>query len=268
VPAHTGDAHCVGRASSKNTPRRHPNGKLEVGWYDATVSTDTIIKKMKRNLPLLIIGAVLVLAFGAGLVLYRTMKPTTDSGTPTPTANKPPALPGADPPRVRGGANATVTIEEFGDFECPPCGALHPELVKIEREFGDRLRIVFREYPLQMHKHAYDAAQAAEAAGLQDKFWEMHDLLYEKKDEWPLAPDPRTLFVDYAKVLGLDEERFSRDMIGELASMRVALDMRRGKSMGVLGTPTLFINGRQMDPAEMTADGLRLAINRALNEKK
>ena len=223
---------------------------------------------MKRNLPLIIIGAVLVLAFGAAVVLYKSMKPTTVTSTTGPNANTPAATPGADPPRATGGANAPVTIEEFGDFECPPCGLLHPELVKIEKEFGDKLRIVFREYPLaQLHKYAYDAARAAEAAGMQNKFWEMHDLLYEKKDEWSLAPDPRTLFVDYAQVLGLDGERFSRDMVGDLASMRVALDMRRGKSLGVLGTPTLFINGRKMDPAEMTADGLRLAINNALKEK-
>jgi protein-disulfide isomerase len=161
-----------------------------------------------------------------------------------------------------------VTIEEFGDFECPPCGLLHPELIKIEREFGDRLRIIFREFPLtQMHKTAYDAARAAEAAGMQNKFWEMHDLLYEKKDEWSLAPDPRALFVEYAKVLGMDGERFSRDMVGDLASMRVGLDMRRGKSMGVSGTPTLFINGRKMEANEMTADGLRRAIYVALKEK-
>ena len=169
------------------------------------------------------------------------------------------------PSRISGGW--LLSEEEFGDFECPPCGQLHPELIKIEREFGDKVSLTFREFPLQMHKHAYDAARAAEAAGLQNKFWEMHDLLYEKKDEWSLAPDPRALFVEYAKVLNLDGDRFARDMLGDLASMRVALDMRRGKSLGVIGTPTLFINSRQMDPKEMTAEGLRAAINRVLQEK-
>lgn len=219
---------------------------------------------MKRNLPLLIIFGVLVLAFGVGVVLYRTMKP--NNATPIANANTTTPLHGADPARATGGANAPVTIEEFGDFECPPCGLLHPELVKIEREYGDRLRVVFREFPLQIHKYAYDAARAAEAAGMQDKFWEMHDLLYEKKEDWSLSPDPRSLFVDYAKVLGLDGERFSRDMTGDMASMRVALDMRRGKSMGVLGTPTLFINGRMIDAKDVTPDGLRIAINNALQE--
>ena len=223
---------------------------------------------MKQNLPLLIIVVVLVLAFGGGVLLYRTIRPTSATPTTDANAKTPPPLPGADPPRMRGGANAAVTIEEFGDFECPPCGLLHPELVKIEREYGDRVRLVFREYPLaQMHKSAYDAARAAEAAGMQNKFWEMHDLLYEKKDEWSLSPDPRAMFVEYAKVIGMDGDRFSRDMLGELATTRVTLDMQRGKSMGVLGTPTLFINGKLINANDVTPDGLRLAINVALNKK-
>ena len=222
---------------------------------------------MKRNLPLLLILSVLVLAFGAGVALYRAMTPANETTPPTQMATATIPLPGADPMRVRGGANAPVTIEEFGDFECPPCGALHPELVKIEKEYGDRVRFIFREFPLQIHKFAYDAARSAEAAGAQNKFWEMHDLLYEKKETWSLAPDARVLFVDYARSLGLDTERFSRDMIGDLASARVALDMRRGKSMGVVGTPSLFINGRMLTTAEMTPDGIRSSIQAALREK-
>ena len=221
---------------------------------------------MKRNLPLLIIGAVLVLAFILAMVLYKSMKPTAG---PTSTSSTTPPAPvaGADPPRVRGAANAPVTIEEFGDFECPPCGALHPELLKIEKEFGDRIRVIFREFPLAMHKNAYDAARAAEAAGMQNKFWEMHDMLYEKKDEWSLSPDARGTFVEYAKFLGMDGDRFSRDMLGDIASMRVALDMRRGKSMGVVGTPTIFIDGRMVDAKDVTPEGLRIAINSALQVK-
>ena len=222
---------------------------------------------MKRNLPLIIIFAVVVLGLGAGVVLYRTMKPTTATPPNGPKANMPPPLPGADPPHARGGAGATVTVEEFGDFECPPCGALHPELLKIEKEYGDRVRVVFREYPLEMHKYAYDAARAAEAAGMQDKFWEMHDLLYEKKEEWSVSLEPRALFVEYAKFLGMNGERFVADMSGGMAAMRVGLDMRRGKSMGVLGTPTLFINGKLIDAKDVTPEGLRLAINSALKEK-
>jgi protein-disulfide isomerase len=130
------------------------------------------------------------------------------------------------------------------------------------------LRVVFRAFPLsQIHKHAYDAARAAEAAGAQGKFWEMHDLLYEKQSEWTVAPDPRSLFINYARALSLDEDSFTRDMVGELASTRVALDMRRGKSRGVIGTPTVFVGDRQLKAEEMTNDGLHKAIDEALKAK-
>ena len=222
---------------------------------------------MKRNLPLLLIVGVLVAAFAVGVLLYKTMKPAPEpahsGGTNTATN-----VAGADPPHVRGVASAPVTLEEFGDFECPPCGSLYPILKGIEKEYGDRLRVVFRENPLsQIHKHAYDAARAAEAAGVQGKFWEMHDMLYEKQSEWTLSPDPRTEFLNYARALNLNEDAFMRDMVGELASTRVALDMRRGKSRGVVGTPTLFVGDRQLKPEEMSADGLHKAIEDALIAK-
>ncbi|MBC7911577.1 MAG: thioredoxin domain-containing protein [Pyrinomonadaceae bacterium] len=221
---------------------------------------------MKRNLPLLIIGTVLLAALIGGGILYNRSKPA-----PTADAQKPQAAnsaPGADPPRLRGNANAPVMLEEFGDFQCPPCGLLHPELKEIEKQYGDKLVVSFRQFPLaQLHKHAYDAARAAEAAGLQGKFWEMHDMLYEKQKEWEFAVDGRTVFTDYARTLGLDVERFSRDIGGDVATGRVTLDMRRGKSMGVMGTPTVFINGKLVGEKDMTRAGLTMLIDAALKAK-
>lgn len=220
---------------------------------------------MKKNLPLIIIGSVLVLAFAGGTIMYKTLKPATEPTDPNVDAKL--SVPGAEPAHAHGKAGAPVTMEEFGDFECPPCAALHPELKKVEREYGDRLHFIFREFPLEMHKHAYDAARAAEAAGLQGKFWEMHNLLYEKQVEWSLAPDPRAMFATYASVLGMDANRFTQDLTGDAVNQRVALDMKRGKSLGVRGTPTVFVNGRQLRAEEMTNDGLRRAIEAALKEK-
>lgn len=220
---------------------------------------------MKRNLPLLLIVSVLLAAFAVGVLLFKTMKSAPEAQANTNAAAQ---APGADPPHVRGVESAPVTLEEFGDFECPPCGGLYPLLKNVEKEYGDRLRVVFREYPLsQIHKHAYDAARAAEAAGVQGKFWEMHDLLYEKQLEWTVAPDPRAMFISYARTLSLNEDNFTRDMVGELASTRVALDMRRGKSRGVIGTPTVFVGDRQLKAEEMTNDGLHKAIDEALKAK-
>jgi len=222
---------------------------------------------MKRNLPLLIIAGVLLAAIAAGAVLYRRMKPAPQQ--PAPQKSTHTVAPGADPPRARGQMSAPVMIEEFGDFECPPCGILHPILKEIEKEYGEKLVVVFRHNPLpQIHKHAYDAARAAEAAGMQGKFWEMHDKLYEKQNEWNVAPDPRALFTGYAKDLGIDADRFARDMTAEIVTARVTLDMRRGRSLGVTGTPTLFVEGRQLPPEEVSAEGLRRAISAVLQEKE
>jgi protein-disulfide isomerase len=219
---------------------------------------------MKRNLPLLIIGTVLLVALIGGGILYNRSKPAPEPPKP-PAAN---IAPGAEPPRLRGNASAPVMLEEFGDFQCPPCGLLHPELKEIEKQYGDKLVVSFRQFPLpQIHKNAYDAARAAEAAGLQGKFWEMHDMLYEKQKEWEFAVDGRKVFTDYARTLGLDAERFSRDLGGDVATGRVALDIRRGKSLGVQGTPTIFINGKLVGQDDMTRAGLTMLIDAALRAK-
>src|SRR2546426_10756281 len=153
---------------------------------------------MKRVFPFLIIISVLAFALLIVWLLFRSPK-TTNSNIATSTGSEPN---GAEPPHIRGNPNAPVTLEEFGDFQCPSCGTYYPELKKIEAEFGDKLRVIFREYPLMpMHEHALMAAQAVEAAGLQGKFWEMHDKLYENQAQWTPAKDLVPIFVDYAKQL-------------------------------------------------------------------
>lgn len=206
-----------------------------------------------------VIGAALMLAF-PNLVGYLR----TPSEVLRNTAS---AAPGADPPHVRGDVNAPVTLEEFGDFQCPPCASLHPELKKIEAEYGSRLRVIFRHLPLEMHKHAKEAAVAAEAAALQNRFWEMHDLLYEKQGEWDESCDIRQQFIRYAGELGLDVERFTKDLDAQVVKDRVRLDQQRAESIDIQGTPTLFINGQQIPSSSMTPDGIRQTINAALKAK-
>jgi len=224
---------------------------------------------MKRFLPFIIIAAVLVVAGLLAWMLVRSGRPATE---PTQTGLDviPPAgARGASPPHTRGDASATVTLEEFGDFQCPPCGGLHPELKKLEAEFGSRLRVIFRERPLmQVHKHALAAARAAEAAGLQGRFWEMHDKLFETQKEWSELPEARTVFAGYAGALGLDVERFNRDVDGPGVETRIFLDGARAHALGVEGTPTVFLNNREV-PFDVLKepDGLRAAINTALSGK-
>src|SRR5229473_6738157 len=219
---------------------------------------------MKRSLPLVIIAAVLVATLALTWVLLRSSRPD-QSSTNTSSSEGPS---GAEPPHVRGNPNAKVTLEEFGDFECPVCATYSVEVKKIEAEFGDRLRVIFREYPLYPtpHKHALIAAQAAEAAGLQDRFWEMHDKLYENQKAWSEATDVMPMFIDYARQIGLDTDRFGRELNGEIVAARIFQDGRRVHALGVTGTPSFFVNGKALDAASFSPDGLRALINQALRE--
>ncbi|HEY0365665.1 MAG TPA: thioredoxin domain-containing protein [Pyrinomonadaceae bacterium] len=233
---------------------------------------------MKRILPFIIILVVLGAALGSAWYLTRTIPASpalgsqsvatpASQGSPVAQQQQPAVqgIPGADPPHVLGPANAPVRLEEFGDFECPPCGIFHPILEQMKAEFGDKLSITFREFPLvPTHQHALAAASAAEAAGLQGKFWEMHDLIYEHQNDWKKEFDVRPIFEGYAKQIGLDVDRYKRDMNGDLVAQRIFADGKRGHSLGVKGTPTVFINGREVPFENLPAEKLRVVIQNEL----
>jgi protein-disulfide isomerase len=158
-----------------------------------------------------------------------------------------------------------VVLEEFGDFECPPCGILHPILLQMHKEFPNDLQIIFREFPLTPnHRHALNAAYASEAAGIQGKFWEMHDLIYETQKSWHEAFSSKPIFEEYAKRIGLDVERFKQDVESDHVARRVTADGVLGRAMGVKGTPTVFLNGREVPFESLPADSLRELIKAAL----
>ncbi len=212
---------------------------------------------MKRYLPFVIIAAVLAAAINAGVFMFRSTQPQPT--TTSPPAGSPVASPTAVTPR------SVVTIEEFGDYQCPPCGALHPALKNLKNEYGDRIRFVFYHLPLtQIHKHALEAARAAAAAGLQGKFLEMHNLLYESQNAWSEADDLRPIVVNFARQLGLDVERFARDMDSARVDAIVSADVRRASSMGVNATPTVFIDGQLIENEKLTVENLRKEINQRL----
>ena len=144
---------------------------------------------------------------------------------------------------VRGPATAPLTVLEYGDYECPYCGAAHPVLNEVQRIMGPRLRFAYRHFPLtQIHAHAYQAAEAAEAAGAQGRFWEMHDLLYVNQRRLTV-PD----LLAYAQALELDLERFAADLSEHRHAPKLREDFLSGVRSGVNGTPTLFINGVRYD---------------------
>jgi protein-disulfide isomerase len=162
---------------------------------------------------------------------------TQESGTARLT------LPAGQRDHQQGPATAPVTLVEYGDYECPYCGQAYPIVKEIQRRLGDRLRFVFRNFPLsQSHPHAQHAAEAAEAAGVQGKFWQMHDSLFEHQR----ALDDVHL-VHYAVALHLNKEKFEREMTEHAHSNRVHEDFLSGVRSGVNGTPTFFINGVRHD---------------------
>jgi protein-disulfide isomerase len=152
-------------------------------------------------------------------------------------------LPVADRDHIQGPIEAPVSLLEYGDYECPSCGAAYPIVKAIQRRFGHRLCFAFRNFPLvNMHPYAAHAAEAAEAAGAQGRFWEMHDLLFENQNA--LADEN---LAQYASALGLDVPRLIREIQTGMHTERVREDFRSGARGGVNGTPTFFVNGARFE---------------------
>ena len=168
---------------------------------------------------------------------------------------------------VRGKADAPVTLEEFGDFQCPPCAMMAVFLRKTEEEYGSGLRVIFHHFPLAVHAHAREAALAAEAAEKQGRFWEMHDLLYKEQGIWSKADNVPVLFNSYAGAIGLDLDRFKNDLQNPEVAARVDADQKLGASRGVTSTPTLFVNNVALPPDATNSGGVKKAIETALKEK-
>jgi protein-disulfide isomerase len=163
-----------------------------------------------------------------------------------------------DRDHIQGPAGAAVTLLEYGDYECPYCGAAYPIVKDLQARMGDRLRFAFRNFPITTsHPHAEQAAEAAEAAGAQGRFWEMHDLLYENQTR--LEDDDLRA---YAEQLGLDLGAFTKDLEGHAHALRVREDFMSGVRSGVNGTPTFYIDGVRHDDS-YEVETLLAALERA-----
>jgi protein-disulfide isomerase len=163
-----------------------------------------------------------------------------------------------DRDHIQGPADAAVTLVEYGDYECPYCGAAYPIIKQVQDRMGERLRFVFRNFPITTsHPQAEQAAEAAEAAAAQDTFWEMHDVLYENQTR--LGDDDLRA---YAETLGLDLELFDKELAGHVHAPRVREDFMSGVRSGVNGTPTFYINGARHDDS-YELETLLAALERA-----
>lgn len=150
---------------------------------------------------------------------------------------------------IKGNPEARVALIEYGDFQCPACASFYPVVKAISGEFKDNVAVVFRHFPLsQIHKNANLSSRAAEAAGLQGKFWEMHDKLFERQKVWADLSDEKAkeLFISYVSEIGLDTERFKQDIESDAVRSAVEEDYNEGLKARVNGTPTFFLNGSRI----------------------
>jgi protein-disulfide isomerase len=148
---------------------------------------------------------------------------------------------------IKGSSEAVITLVEYSDFQCPACATAQPVVKDILNEFGDNIKFEYKHFPLPMHPLAEPAARAAEAAGQQGKFFEFHDMLFEKQKNWSNSANPSAIFVQYAEELGLDAQKFRQHMNAPLLSDKIDENKKEGLELGITGTPTFFLNGEKME---------------------
>ncbi len=168
---------------------------------------------------------------------------------------------------VRGNPSSSVQLVEYSDFQCPACAAYYPLIKQLEEKLGSKIAFVYRHYPLfQLHANADIAARAAEAAGKQGKFWEMHDKLFENHSAWVDLLDPTQILTQYAKDLGLKVDQFTVDLSAADVKQAVADDYQRGQKAGIQGTPSFFVNGVKIaNPTSV--EGFSAVLEAALGGK-
>lgn len=206
----------------------------------------------------IIFSAVVVVLLGGLVVWARLANPPIDiSGVQNNSIIK--ALPqnGNIADHVTGNSSGKILFIEYGDFQCPSCEGAYPNVKTLISTYGDKVTFIFRNFPLTtIHPNARAAAAVAEAAGLQGKYWQMHDALYDNQNDWSsLDASKRTsVFATYAQNLGLDMTKFNADLTGKPVDQKISFDQALGKSVGIHATPTFFLNGDQLD--DTTAGGI------------
>ena len=208
---------------------------------------------------LLWVAVAVVVVIGGGWLAYN--------------ASQPQNLPKADPKLLTNDQSHTsaqgtrtypVTLVEFGDYQCPACGFAEPIVEKILAD-NPNVKLVFRNFPLAMHQHAILAAEAAEAAGAQGKFWAMHNAISLNQDIWSQMANPLDAFVEIAKQLKLDVTKFKQDVTNNKFAAIINKDVQDGTAAGVHATPTFFINGRQY-LGDLNYASLQAAVSEVLKE--
>lgn len=189
----------------------------------------------------------LVAVLGAGLVLFVGNVLTSEDRGAVVEFN----IPVAESDWIKGNPEAEVTVVEYADFQCPHCRTAVSVVDSLLASYGDSVRVVYRHFPLPMFNNSFKAARAAEAAGEQGKFFEMHDLLFENQSEWAPLGNPDETFSGYATELGLDMIAFSEAYGSKEVEDRIAAERDGAREYAVLGTPTFFVNGKSVASSEL-----------------
>lgn len=164
----------------------------------------------------------------------------------------------ADGEYLPANQSAPVTLVEFGDYQCPACIEYHTLIKGLLSDYSGKINFVFRNYPLPQHPNAPLASYAAEAAGLQDKYWQMHDKIFESTSEWVNSQDAKSIFIKYAQELGLDVDKFTSDVDSDAIKNKVATDKNGGDSLRISATPTFYLNGVNMEA--QSYEGFKKAV--------
>lgn len=188
--------------------------------------------------------SIIILGLFGLMVLLAKL--STNGGTGSPSSDL--LAPVSANDQTKGDTNAPNTIVEYSDFQCPFCAQFYPLLNQLAKEMPDKVKIIYRSFPLRsIHSNAQLAAQAAEAAGKQGKFWEMHDVLFNTQTSWSPLEKPSEKFTEYANSLGLDVNKFNADLNSQEVIDKVNNDYKSATKNGINGTPTLFLNGKLVE---------------------
>ncbi len=185
-----------------------------------------------------------------GLVLVSSKDKIDVSGVDANKTQKASVQSGDIADHVYGKADSKVVLIEYGDYQCPGCGSAYPNVKAVTEKYKDQVAFIFRNFPItSLHPNARVAAAVAESAGLQGKFWEMHNKLYETQSSWEtLSSSERTdFFVNYAKEFGLNTDTFKTDLASAKVNQKISYDQAIGKKINVNATPTFYLNGKGLD---------------------
>ncbi len=206
----------------------------------------------------LIIMAALVVVFFGVIIVSKNKEDASTPGDSNAGSN-----------HIKGKGSAGVEIVEFADFQCPTCAQFDPLVQAVVKKYNDQITFQFRHFPLvQIHQNAMIAHRSAEAAGKQNKFWQMHDLLFERQDIWKDSSNAKLVMEDYASELGLNVDKFKSDFASTQVNDIITADIKAGQDAGVSGTPTFVIDGKKLDDLPRDIESFSKLIDQAIADKK